>query len=89
MLMQSLVVALLVAGCAVYAAWTLIPAASRRSIAAALLKTPLPGPLAGFMRRHASAASGCGCDGCDRASPKTAKTATTQPITFHRAPPRR
>ena len=89
MLVQSLSVALLVAGCAVYAAWTLMPAASRRRIAAALLKTPLPESLAGFMRRHATAASGCGCDGCDRASPEAATPATTQPITFHRAPPRR
>jgi hypothetical protein len=85
--MQALVVALLVCGCAVYAAWTLMPAASRRGIATALSKLPLPQPMAGFMRRHASATSGCGCDGCDRnggtAAQAKAKAEGVAPLTFH------
>ena len=81
--LQSLVVALLVAGCAVYAAWTLMPAGSRRAIALALLKLPLPGGLAAFMRRHSVEPSGCGCDGCDKSVLKAAPPAV-QTITFHR-----
>jgi hypothetical protein len=85
--MQTLVVALLVLGCAVYAAWTLLPAASRRGLASALLKLPLPQPVAGFMRRHASAASGCGCDGCDRnvatAASEPGLPAGAAPLVFH------
>ena len=86
MQMQSLVVALLVAGCAVYVAWSLMPAALRRAIALALLKLPLPGGVATFMRRHSAQASGCGCDGCDKSVLKAgpaAGPATTATITFH------
>jgi hypothetical protein len=88
--MQILVVALLVSGCAVYAAWTLMPAASRRGIATALLKLPLPQPVAGFMRRHARAASACGCDGCDRnvtTVPAARLPEQAAPLVFH--PPRK
>ena len=84
--MQAFVVALLVAGCAVYAGWTLMPAASRRGIAVALLKLPLPRPMAGFMRRHATLASGCGCDGCDRngtAPPAARLPDRPAPLVFH------
>ena len=86
MLLQSLVVALLVAGCAGYAAWTLMPASLRRAIALALLKLPLPGGVATFMRRHSTQASGCGCDGCDKSVLKAtppAEPAGTATITFH------
>ena len=48
--MQALIVALLVAGCSVYAAWTLMPAAARRAIASMLLKLPLPNAFAQRMR---------------------------------------
>ena len=84
MLAQDIVVALLVAACAVYAAWSLLPAAARRGIAVALLKLPLPGPLAARMARHTVITSGCACDGCDR-SATTAKPApgAVAPITFH------
>jgi len=86
-LLQTLVVALLVIGCAVYAAWALMPRAARRGIAAALLKLPLPRPVAGFMRRHAAAASGGGCDGCERnaAAPPPAGRPPKQgaPLVFH------
>jgi len=85
---QTIVVALLVAGCAVYAAWALMPAAARRGVAVALLKRPLPGLAARFLRRHAESASGCGCDGCDRnvgtaAAPSARPPAEGAPLVFH------
>jgi len=86
--MQTLIVALLVAGCSVYAAWTLMPAAARRAIALSLLKLPLPNALALRMRKAATMSSGCGCDSCDHAPAKTAVPKTPQVVTFHRRPPR-
>lgn len=94
-MMQSMVVAVLVLGCAVYALWSLMPAAPRRALATALLKLPLPASFTGPLRRATRAASGCGCDGCDHAPSKAGKTArgglpvsnlpnTPQPLTFHR-----
>ena len=86
MLLQTLVVALLVAGCSVHVAWALMPRAARRGLAAALLKLPLPRPVAGFMRRHAVAESGCGCDGCDRnvaALPADPRPGQGAPLVFH------
>jgi len=86
-MLQTAVVALLVAGCAVYAAWALLPATARRGIARALLKRPLPGFAARFLRRHAEASSGCGCDGCDRnvAAPPPAERPPAEgaPLVFH------
>ncbi len=82
--MQALIVALLVIGCSAYAAWTLMPAAARRTLATALLKLPLPAFFAARMRRAAAATSGCGCDGCDHAPAK----AKPQVVTFH-PPPKR
>ena len=65
MAVQSLVVALIVLACAVYAAWTLMPAATRRTMAAAMLKLPLPEVLARPFRRAMRSGSGCGgCDSC-------------------------
>jgi hypothetical protein len=86
-LLQNLIVVLLVFGCAVYAAWTLMPAAARRGLAGSLLKLPLPAAFELKMRKAATVASGCGCDGCDHAPAKTARAAP-QVVTFHR-PPRR
>lgn len=85
---QMLIVVLLVFGCAVYAAWSLMPSAARRSLAIALLKWPVPAAFAGPLQRAAKGATGCGCDSCDHA-PAKAKTAPTlpatpQPVTFHR-----
>lgn len=82
---QNLIVALLVPGCAVYAAWKLMPAGARRRLAVALLRLPhLPGPVEAGLRRGAQASSGCGCDGCDHADTKPAAgTPAAQPITFH------
>jgi hypothetical protein len=84
--LQDLIVAALVAGCAVYVVWTLMPAAARRAVAGALLKLPLPERFALRMRRAATASSGCGCDGCDHAPEKTAKASPAAPqvVTFHR-----
>jgi hypothetical protein len=88
-LLQNLIVALLVAGCAVYAAWMLMPAVARRAIATSLLKLPLPAALALRMRKAATASSsGCGCDGCDHAPAKPARAAP-QVVTFHRPTTRR
>ena len=89
--MQTVAVVFIVVACAVYATWALLPAAGRRGIAVTLLKRPLPGFAARFLRRHAAAASGCACDGCDRAvaTPPSAGAAEdgAAPIVFH--PPRR
>ena len=83
-MMQAVITALLVAGCAGYAAWTLMPATLRRRIAGAALAYPMPGLLARRLRRFTVAPSGCGCDGCDR-SPKTSPPDSGgTPITFHR-----
>jgi len=87
--MQTLIVALLVAGCSVYAAWTLMPAAARRAIASSLLKLPLPNRFALRMRQAATAPSGCGCDGCDHApAAKAAASKAPRVVTFHPRPPR-
>ena len=69
-MLQALIVALLVVGCSVYAAWTLMPASARRAIALSLLKLPLPSAFALKMRKAATVSSGCGCDGCDHAPAK-------------------
>ncbi|HWH84797.1 MAG TPA: DUF6587 family protein [Burkholderiaceae bacterium] len=85
--LQTLIVALLVPGCTIYAAWKLMPATARRSFAASLLRVPhLPKPLDAALRRRAAASAGCGCDGCDRveaAHPAPAATPAAQPIRFH------
>jgi hypothetical protein len=87
-MLQTLIVALLVAGCSVYAAWTLMPAAARRAIALSLLRLPLPNALALKMRKAATVSSGCGCDGCDHAPAKAAATAAPQVVNFHPRTPR-
>jgi hypothetical protein len=82
-MLQMLVVAGLVTWCAFYALWTLMPSAAKKKIALSLLRRRLPAALADALQRHASAGSGCGCDGCDRAQ-KPAKSASGDtPITFH------
>lgn len=85
--MQTLIVALLVVGCSAYAAWTLMPAVARRTVASSLLRLPLPDAIAAKLRRAATAVSGCGCDGCDRAPSKSAPEAQ-QVVTFHPRPKR-
>ena len=83
-MMQIVIVTLLVAGCTVFAAWTLMPAAARRALAIALLKLPLPAFAAARMRRAATKTAGCGCDGCDHAPAKP----KLQIVTFHPRPKR-
>ena len=70
MLLQSLVVAVIVAACAVYAAWTLMPAAWRRTTALALLELPVPAEAAALLRKHSTKPTGCACDGCDKSATK-------------------
>jgi len=73
---QWLVVALVVAASATYAAWALIPASLRRGIAG---------------RTVATSTSSCGCSGCDRnplaRAEADSKTAAVRPITLHRRLP--
>ena len=82
---QNLIVyALLVPGCAGFAAWKLMPARSRRVLAASMLRLPhWPRPIESTLRRAAQAGSGCGCDGCDHAPGKGAAGAV-QAIKLHR-----
>jgi hypothetical protein len=86
--MQTLIVALLVVCCSVYAAWKLMPAVARRALASSLLKLPLPASMAQSMRKAATVPSGCGCDGCDSAPVKSAGPATPQVVNFHPRPRR-
>jgi hypothetical protein len=87
-MIQTAVAVVLVVACAVYATWKLLPAAARRGIARGLLQQPMPEFGARFFRRHAEAASGCGCDGCDRnvaATPPAAGKPPSEgaPLVFH------
>ena len=84
---QSVAVALIVGACLLYAVWTLMPAVARRTLAGALLRLPLPPPLAARLKKTVAAASGCGCDGCDKSMPKPAAR-VAQPISFHPRPKR-
>ena len=95
MAVQSIIVTLLVLGCSARAVWTLMPAAARRVLATAMLRWPLPGPLAARLRASAQPASGCasGCASCDHAAPKAALGSgpglgAPQKITFHPHKPR-
>ena len=63
---QSLVVAGLVAGCGIYAAWTLSPKKLRSRLAQALLRLQPTRWLKDTLTRAANAQGGCGCSGCDR-----------------------
>ena len=88
MLSQTAAVALIVGACLIYATWTLLPAAARRTLARSLLRLPLPAVLAQRFTRAARAASGCACDGCDRApAAATAPRHGGQVMRFH--PPAR
>lgn len=82
--MQDLVVGLIVAACAVYAVWALMPSSLRRSLALRVQHWPLPSVLERSMRRAALAPTGCGCDGGCAATKKPVPT--TQPIRIHRRP---
>ena len=84
MAVQTVAVALIVGACLLYAVWTLMPSAARRSLARAQAGLPLPAVLARRFTRMARAASGCGCDGCDHApAPAAAPRRGEQTIRFH------
>ena len=87
--LQWLVVGAVVFGSALYATWTVMPAALRRAFAAAALKLPLPEWLARRLRAHATRASSCGCSGCDRNPLPRGEQASVaaRPITLHRRLP--
>lgn len=80
--MQNLLVALIVAACAGYAVWVLMPSAWRRGLAQRVVGWPWPRLLATPLRRAAQAPTGCGCNGCDSANP--AARSSHQPIRIHR-----
>ena len=71
---QSLIVALLVAGCLLYASWTLAPRALRRALAVTLTRRSalvrrLPSRWQAALQKAAlsGAGGGCGCDASDGA----------------------
>lgn len=67
--LQMLVVALVVAGSLVYAAWSLMPQTLRRRLAAWLLRLPVPARWRAPLHKAAQAPGRCGaCRGCDRSS---------------------
>ncbi|HEV7914329.1 MAG TPA: DUF6587 family protein [Albitalea sp.] len=84
--MQAVIVGMIVAGCAVHAAWRLMPPSLRRLLAAALLKLSWPERLARPLRLAARPAAGCGgCDGCAG----TVAPSAPKPVTLQRRPRRR
>lgn len=81
MTVQSVIVALLVAGSFAYAGWTLLPQAARRALASGLLRLPLPGRWRAYLQTVARAATGgCGCSGCDALPPPAGQPQT---VVFH------
>ncbi len=89
MLLQSLIVALLVLGSALYGVWSLLPAGARRVLALRALRWPLPAWAARRLQRAAKPASGCGgCDNCgDAGAASSAASGAAKVVTFHRRPP--
>jgi hypothetical protein len=66
-MVQTLLTALIVTGCVVYLAWSLLlPAAARRRVAQALLRRRWPDAITRRLKSQAMTASGCHCDGCER-----------------------
>jgi hypothetical protein len=85
MALQSTLVFLLVTGCFVYAAWSLLPQAALRPLSKGLLRLPLPGAWRLFLQNTLSSAGGCHCSGCDHAQPKAGgtKEPASQVLVFH------
>ena len=82
-MVQQMIVGLIVAGCGVYAAWTLMPASARRSLAMRALKLSLPEFARKPLQRALKPAGACGgCDGCG--DEKAAKTSPVKVIRIHR-----
>ncbi|MEO6895638.1 MAG: hypothetical protein ABI218_03225 [Caldimonas sp.] len=92
MLIQSFLVAVIVATCVTYAVWTLMPAFLRRPLARAMLRLPLPRGLSAAIAKYTVEASGCACDGCDKGQSRAASTAPSPstgagaPLVFHPRP---
>jgi hypothetical protein len=93
MLLQSLIVAVLVLGSALYALGSLLPAGVRRALALRALRWPLPAWAARRLQRASKPASGCGgCDNCGDAGGAHPGASPSLPgaakvVTFHRRPP--
>jgi hypothetical protein len=81
--LQSIVVALLVASCSVYALWIVMPGAARRALAVVMLRLPLPAPLARPFTKALRGGGGCGCAGCD-AAPASSNLPKRAVVTVHR-----
>ena len=79
---QSLVVAVIVAACATYAVWTLMPAMARRSVATLVLRLSLPERLARPFRKALGPAGACG--GCDSCGGIPGAPAQVKTVTVHR-----
>ncbi len=65
---QIVLTTTIVAACALYAAWVLMPAAARRWVVRGMLAAPLPKGLASALSPYATAPTGCACDGCDKSA---------------------
>lgn len=91
-MVQTLITALLVTGCTLYAAWSLMPAAWRRRLASWLLRWA---PRSRTLQQAARTGGGCGsgddgCSGCSASGPATpaAPAGQGQVIRIHRRPGR-
>ena len=90
--LQILIVALVVAGSFVYAAWSLMPQVLRRVLAAQLLRLPVPARWRVALRRAAQTSGGCNCSGCpgarrqgvSKSLAEPTSPAAAQPLIFHR-----
>ena len=77
MLWQTAIVAAVVASCLVYALWTLMPVAMRRTVAATLLRVRWLADSRGLRQIAQAPAASCGCTGCDAVKPPAPARATT------------
>jgi hypothetical protein len=84
---QSLIVALIVASCFAYAAWTLMPAGWRRTLARAVARWPLAARQAWVQKALKPAGACGGCDSCDSGSTPPAP-GQVKPVHIVRRQPR-
>ena len=77
MLWQMAIAAAVVGSCLVYALWTLMPVALRRTVAATLLRVTWLADSGSLQRIAQAPASGCGCTGCDAVKPVAPLRAAT------------
>jgi hypothetical protein len=81
--MQNLIVYIIVALAAVYAAWLFMPQAARRWLVARLVLAAPPSQRARFARLQADAES-VGCSTCKGCETDTKADAVVKPIRLHR-----